>query len=137
MFTHIMVPVDLTHTDKIARALETAGLLGKTTGAKITYVGVTAETPTGLAHNPQEYAAKLAEFAATQGTAYGVTADARAIASHDPTVDLNDTLLKTADALQADCIVMASHIPNITDHLWPSHGGTVAKRAHASVFVVR
>lgn len=137
MFTHIMVPVDLAHADKIDRALETAGLLGKTTGAKITYVGVTAQTPTGLAHNPEEYAAKLAEFAAAQGAMHGVSVDAHAFVSHDPTVDLNDTLLKAADTLQADCVVMASHIPNITDHLWPSHGGTVAKRAHASVFVVR
>lgn len=132
-----MVPVDLAHADKLDRALDVAGLLGKTMDAQVTYVGVTAETPTKLAHNPEEYAEKLGKFAADQGRSHGIDCQAKAYTSHDPAVDLNDTLLKAADELEVDCIVVASHIPNITDHLWPSHGGTVAKRANASVFIIR
>lgn len=137
MFKHIMVPVDLAHADKLGKALDTAGLIGKTSGASVTYVGVTAETPTGLGHNPEEYAANLDKFAKEQSGKHGVSADSKAYASHDPTVDLDDTLLKAAADIGADCIVMASHIPNITDRLWPSNGGTVAQKAKASVFVVR
>jgi nucleotide-binding universal stress UspA family protein len=137
MFKHIMVPVDLTHAERMSRALEAAGSLGKAHGAKVTYVGITAETPTAIAHSPTEYAAKLDTFAQGEGKAHGITARSKAYASHDPSIDLNDTLLKAADELEADCIVMASHIPNLADHLWPSHGGTVARRAHASVFVIR
>ncbi|PWR03497.1 universal stress protein UspA [Meridianimarinicoccus roseus] len=137
MYTHIMVPVDLAHADRLPRALETAALLGRAAQAKVTYVGVTAETPTGLGHNPDEYADRLAQFAQEQGEQHGITTAARAYASHDPAIDLNDTLLKAADDLEADCIVIASHIPNVADHLWPSHGGAVARRAKASVFVVR
>lgn len=137
MFKHIMVPVDLAHADKLDRALDVAGLLGRTMEAQVTYVGVTAGTPTKLAHNPEEYAEKLSKFVADQGRSYGIDAHAKACTSHDPTVDLNDTLLKAADELAVDCIVVASHIPNIADHLWPSHGGTVARRAKASVFIIR
>lgn len=137
MFKHIMVPVDLAHVGKLDRALDAAVLLGKGSDAKVTYVGVTTEAPSGLAHNPEEYGQRLADFAATQADKYGINADARAYASHDPAIDLNDTLLKAATDLGADCIVMASHIPNITDRIWPSHGGSVARRAQASVFVIR
>ncbi len=137
MFKHIMVPVDLAHADKLDRALNVAGLLGKTMAAQVTYVGVTAETPTGVAHNPKEYAERLSKFAAHQGRSHGIDGHAKVCISHDPAVDLNDTLLKAADELGVDCIVVASHIPNIADHLWPSHGGTVARRAKASVFVIR
>jgi len=37
----------------------------------------------------------------------------------------------------ADLVVMASHVPNVTDYIWPSHGGWVAEHSDASVFVVR
>ncbi len=137
MFKHIMVPVDLRHADHLARALETAANLGKQFDAPVTYVGVTPETPSATAHNPAEFEQKLSAFASAQADAHGHAAHAKSYASHDPSIDLNDTLLKAADDLDADLIVMASHIPNIADHIWPSHGGQVAKRAKASVFVVR
>jgi len=137
MFRHIMVPVDLKHVDKLPRALETAATLGKQFDAPVTYVAVTPETPTSLGHNPKEFDQHVKEFAAEQAKMYGHTADGKGYPSHDPTIDMNDTLLKAADELGADLIVMASHIPNVADHLWPSHGGQVAKRAKASVFVVR
>jgi len=137
MFEKIMVPVDLAHAGHLTRALETAAMLARQFDATVTYVGVTAEAPTSQAHNPDEFQRKLDDFAAEQAQRQGHRADAKAYPSHDPTVDLNDTLLKAAEDLGSDLIVMASHIPNIADHLWPSHGGQVAKRATASVFVVR
>ncbi|MCA8881138.1 MAG: universal stress protein [Rhodobacteraceae bacterium] len=137
MFEKIMVPVDLAHRKSLARALETAAALGKVFDAPVVYVGVTAETPTPSGHNPKEFQAHLDDFAAEESRSHGHKAEARAFPSHDPAIDLNDTLLKAADEIGADLIVMASHIPNVADHLWPSHGGQVAKRAKASVFVVR
>jgi nucleotide-binding universal stress UspA family protein len=137
MYNHIMVPVDLRHADHLTRALQVAAALGKQFDAQVTYVGVTPETPTSMGHNPQEFEEHLKEFAQSEAGKHGHKADAKGYPSHDPAIDLNDTLLKAADDLDADLIVMQSHIPNLADHLWPSHGGQVAKRAHASVFVVR
>ena len=37
----------------------------------------------------------------------------------------------------ADLVVMASHIPNVADHFWPSNGGSIASRADVSVMLVR
>ncbi len=137
MFKNIMVPVDLAHAGDLVRALQCAGDLAKHYGATITYVGVTASAPSALAHNPKEYQAKLAEFAGAQGKAHGVTTSAHTVISHDPTADLDDALLKASKELNADLVVMASHLPNLTDYIWPSNGGKVAAHAKASVMVVR
>jgi hypothetical protein len=32
---------------------------------------------------------------------------------------------------------MASHVPGLTEYVWPSNGGKLAGHAKASVFVVR
>ncbi len=137
MFSNILVPVDMNHLDHLQRALEVAAGLGGHYGAPVHYVGVTAETPTAVAHNPDEFAARMREFAAGEAERYGITAEGHGYPSHDPAIDLNKTLLKAVDDIGADLVVMASHIPNIADHLWTSHGGYLASHAHVSVFIVR
>ena len=137
MFTTIVVPVDLAHEDKLGKALTVSADLAKQYGAKIIYLGVTSAMPGKLGHNPAEYAEKLQAFAAAQAAKFGITADAKAEVSHDPTIDLDKTLMKAADAVGADLIVMASHVPGLADYIWPSNGGTVASHSKASVMVVR
>lgn len=137
MYRRIMVPVDLAHIDKLDKALGSAAGLAKHFGAPVTYVGVTAATPSAVAHTPSEYAKKLAAFAKSQGDAHGIDADAKPITSHDPAIDLDGALLDAVEELGADLVVMASHVPNLTDYLWPSHGGKLATHAKTSVFLVR
>ena len=137
MFKRIMVPVDLTHADKIDKALDVAGDLAAHYGATLVYVGVTAPAPSPIAHTPQEYAEKLAVFAAEKGKAHGAEAESRAYTSHDPAIDLDDTLLQAVKETGADLVVMASHIPNVTDYIWPSNGGAIATHSDATVMVVR
>ncbi|MEQ9695252.1 universal stress protein [Shimia sp. SDUM112013] len=137
MYTHIMVPVDLAHTGRLDKALTCAADLAKLYGARVTYVAVTAAAPGAVAHNPAEFATKLATFAETQRTAHGIDVRSHAITSHDPTVDLDPALLKTVGEIGADLVVMASHVPNLTDYIWPSNGGTIAGHAKVSVMVVR
>ena len=137
MYSKIMVPVDLTHADQLQKALSTAADLAKFYNIPVCYVGVTAATPGSIAHNPDEYAGKLEAFAQDAAKKGGHEATALARVSHDPAADLNPTLLKAVEETGADLVVMASHIPNIADHLWPSHGGQIASHSNASVFVVR
>ena len=137
MFKHIMVPVDLAHAGQLDKALTCASDLAKLYGAKVTYVAVTAATPGSVAHNPKEFAEKLDAFAAEQAKAHGIDASAHAVTSHDPTVDLDPTLLKAVTETGADLVVMGSHVPNITDYIWPSNGGTIAGHAKVTVMVVR
>lgn len=137
MYKQIMVPVDLTHAEHLEKALQTAADLAKHYGIPVCYVGVTPEAPSPVAHNPAEFAQKLESFASEQAGKHGHQASAKAYASHDPAVDINDTLLKAIRETGADLVVMQSHVPNVTDYIWPSHGGSVASHAEASVFIVR
>jgi len=51
-YTHIMLPIDLKHADRMGKAIETALALAVQFGAKLTFVGVTSELPGRSAHNP-------------------------------------------------------------------------------------
>ena len=137
MFTRIMVPVDLAHAERLDRALRCAADLARHYGATIIYVGVAAAAPGSLAHSPGEFAEKLRTFALSQGESAGVPVESLALTSHDPAVDLDATLLGAVEQTGADLVIMASHIPNLADHLWPSNGGTVARRAKTSVMIIR
>lgn len=137
MFSRIMVPVDLGHKERLAKAMKVAADLGRLYGAPVIYAGVTGNVPSKLAHRPAEFTEKLAAFAAEQGRAEGIDAGHHAIVSHDPSIDLDPALIRAAEELGADLIIMASHIPNLTDYVWPSNGGTVASHAKVTVMVVR
>lgn len=137
MFRRIMAPIDLSHADRLSRALDVAADAAKHYGAELIYVGVTASTPSAVAHNPQEYERKLKDFADRSGEAHGIATAAKTYVSHDPGSDLDDTLLKAIREIGADLVVMASHVPGLQDYLWPSNGGKIASHADISVFIVR
>ncbi len=137
MFKQIMVPIDLGHADDMARAVEVAAGLAKVYGANLTFVGVSSPLPGDVAHTPEEFADKLSAFALAQGEKFGVTAAAHAALSHDPSSDLDETLMKATQDLRADLIVMATHVPGLVNTIWPSHGGRLASRSDVSVFLIR
>ena len=137
MFTRIVVPVDLAHTELLDKALETASDLARHYGATLTYVSVTAETPTSIARNPEEFGEKLADFARARAAADGLTIDAVPYIATDPTIDIDAILLRAAEEAGADLVVIASHKPGLADYFWGSHGGRLASHAGISVFVVR
>lgn len=137
MYKRIMIPVDLSHIDKSETALAVVADLAKHYDAIVTYVAVTSNAPSAIAHNPEEFALKLANFAEDQGALRGHRTAARSVISHDPAVDLDKNLVRAVDEIGADLIVMATHIPNMADMLLPSHGGALARHTEASVFLVR
>ncbi|MCC5969430.1 MAG: universal stress protein [Pararhodobacter sp.] len=137
MYTSIMVPVDLAHLPQIARAIDTAGDLARHYGAALTFVSITAEAPTAIAHNPQEFEAKLAAFAAEQTTRLGVPIKAKAYAATDPSIDIDKKLLQAVTDTGADLVVMASHRPGLADYFWAAHGARLAAHTEISVFLVR
>jgi len=137
MFRKIMMPIDLAHADKLEKARTAGADLAKHYKVPVCYVAVAASTPGSLGHNPAEFAEKLEAFGKGEAERFGITTEVKAITSHDPTIDLDKTLLTAIDQTGSDVVVMASHIPNIADRLWPSNGGTIASRSKASVFVVR
>lgn len=137
MYRKIMTPVDLAHLDQLGKALSTTADLAKHYGIPVCYVGVTASTPGAVAHTPEEFAAKLEAFGRQQAAEHGHSVTTKALVSHDPAIDLDKTLLKAVAETGSDLVVMQSHVPNITDYIWPSNGGAIASHSEASVFVVR
>jgi nucleotide-binding universal stress UspA family protein len=137
MYQTIMVPVDLAHADKLDKALSAAADLAKLYHATVHVVGVTAAAPSEVAHNPKEFADKLAAFAADQSDRLGIEIAAKATVSHDPTRDLDDALAEVGRELGADLVVMASHVPGFMDHFFSSNAGWLAVHEDISVFVVR
>lgn len=132
-----MVPIDLTHREKMRTAITLAADLAKLYDSEVCYVGATTPTPSSVAHTPKEYGEKLAEFAKSEGDAHGQDVTSHTVISHDPTADLDHDLVKAISEVGADLVVMATHIPNIGDFIWPSNGGRLATHTDASVFLVR
>ncbi len=137
MFKRIMAPVDLAHVDRLGTALDCAADLAKHYGVPIVYVGVTSSAPSNLAHNPEEFGQKLGAFAAQEAAKHGVDASVHTAIAHDPTTEIDDALMRAIGDTGADLVVMASHVPNVMDYIWPSNGGKLAEHAKCSVMVVR
>ncbi|MEM7176443.1 MAG: universal stress protein [Pseudomonadota bacterium] len=137
MFKTLMVPVDLAHPERLERALAMAALVARASEGEIHLVAVTMSAPTALAHSPEEFDAKLEAFAAEQGALRKVAMRAHTVLSNDPSIDLDGLLIETADALGADLVVMATHVPGMAEYVFASHGGHLAAHAKQSVLLVR
>ncbi|MCT8970483.1 universal stress protein [Microbaculum marinisediminis] len=137
MYKKIMVPVDLAHVEVLGKAIDTATDLAKLYAIPVCFVGVTAETPTSVAHTPEEFARRLKAFGEKQAAAHGLTIETAAYPSHDPSVDLDKTLIAAAHETGADLVVMATHVPGVLKHIFSTQGAQVASHADVSVFLVR
>jgi len=137
MYDRIMVPTDIAHPRSMEKAMATSAALAKEFDATITLVGVTVSQPTKVARDPVEYRRKLESYAETQTGAHGVPFAAKAVTSHDPATDLERVLREQRKALDADLVVMASHVPTVGELLRRSNAGNFARHTETSVFVVR
>lgn len=137
MFKHMIVPIDLAHQESLNRALVCAAKMSKDNNIPITYVGVTSSVPSAAAPSPGDFQKKLDAFAAEQGEIHGIDAKAHTSVVIDLATDLEAALIKAIDNLDADLVVMASHVPGWFEHFWHSHGGKLASHARCSVMIVR
>ncbi len=137
MFKTIMVPVDMAHREALGKALGCAGDIARLYGAEIVLVGVTSSSPSATAHNPDEFRARLDAFAAAEAETLEAAVRAVAIVTPDPRADIDDVLLRAVREVDADLVVMASHVPGLMEYVWPSNGGKIAEHAKCSVLVVR
>lgn len=137
MFTTLIVPVDLAHTDQMEKAVTAAADLAKLYGAKAHMVGVTMSGPTKVATGEADFTEKLTNFATLCSDTHGATFKPVVKLSNDLSIDLDSVLMDTAEELQADLIVMASHTPGLAEHLFASNAGYIASHMKTSVMVIR
>lgn len=137
MFSKIMVPVDLAHTETLEKAINVAADMAKLYGASICLVGVSASAPSQAARNEDVYKEKLAKYAEDQSAKYGLQFDHQAVHSNDPAIELDDALAKTGKKLGADLVVMASHVPRFMDHFFSSNASHLLAHTLISLVIVR
>ena len=115
MYRKILAPIDLAHRERLSKAIDTAVDLAGRWGIPVVLAGVTEATPSAVAHNPQEFAQKLAALAAELSERSGVAVESRAYTAHDPATQIDETLLKAVEDTGADLVVIASHAPSLGD----------------------
>ncbi len=139
MYKKIMVPVDLEHVEAAEKSFDVAADQAAKHKATLYYVAITTKVPNMAAPSPEKFNEALEQFAKKQSEKYGLPIEAKGISSVDVSRELHKQLLKVAEEIDADLIVMASHVPTVADklHLVSSHAGHIAGHAKCSVYVVR
>jgi nucleotide-binding universal stress UspA family protein len=137
MFDRIIVPIDLSHTDQLEKAMAVAAGIAKTHDATLHAVGVTPTLPGQVAHTPAEHAEKLRAWAAAKADELGVAIETHSVPSADPQIDMDEKILEEARRLKADLIVMATRVPGFAERIFTAHGPDLAAHAEMSVFLVR
>lgn len=139
MFNEILVPVDLAHIEISSAMIDKAKKIAEQNNARLVLLNVIPDIPTfAAAHVPLE---------AYQDILTNAQIDLdRLIAFHQlPSTTVARvkqghparTIVRAADEMKADLIVIASHQPGLSDYLLGSVAGRVVRHAHCSVLVLR
>lgn len=134
MFSKILVPVDMRHTNESQRAISAAVELSRQVGAKL-YI-LTVWRPLGhhsLQEMPEDHKPEFEAFVSEQSREHGV--EFTAVFEHADSA--SDRIREVAEDLGIDLVVMASHDPRFTDYLLGSNATHVALHTSCTVMIVR
>ena len=141
MYRNILVPVDLSDKHSWRKALPTAISLCETFEGKLHLITVVPEFGLPMVGQffPEGYEAKLRQHAAKQLRDFAAQQvpgeiECRRIVAEGK---VYQEILKAADAIKADLIVMGSHRPELSDYLLGPNAARVMRHAKCSVMVVR
>jgi nucleotide-binding universal stress UspA family protein len=141
MYRNILVPVDLSDKHSWRKALPTAISLCETFQGKLHLMTVVPEFGLPMVGQffPEGYEAKLRQHAAKQLRDFAAQQvpgeiECRRIVAEGK---VYQEILKAADAIKADLIVMGSHRPELSDYLLGPNAARVMRHAKCSVMVVR
>ena len=135
MYTNILIPVILDHPEKNETAFEAARALADE-GAHFTLLHVIEDIPVYVSeYVPSDFILearktlhdRLDELAKTLPNCHAATTQGRP----------GTQILKWAEDNNSDCIVIASHQPNISDILLGSVAHYVVRHAKCAVHVIR
>jgi nucleotide-binding universal stress UspA family protein len=141
MYRNILVPVDLSDKHSWRKALPTAVSLCETFEARLHLITVVPEFGLPMVGQffPEGYEAKLRQQAAKQLKEFAAQQVPGAIECRRIVAEgkVYQEILKAADAIKADLIVMGSHRPELADYLLGPNAAKVMRHARCSVMVVR
>lgn len=138
-FENILVAVDLGDESSWKEVLPTAVDQAQHTAGKLHIVTVVPEEPPQLAWLPKDYSSKMIAHANTQLTQLlesHVPEEVRA-QHHVRQGTIYSEIVKLANELKIDLIVMASHRPELKDYLLGPNAARVLRHAECPVLVIR
>jgi nucleotide-binding universal stress UspA family protein len=141
MFASILLPVDLGDSSSWERALPIAAALARSFSAQLHLITVLPEfgMPIVGSYFPDDFEARtfeVAKQALATFVAEHVAADLKA-ETHIGHGTIYSEIIKAADRLGCDLIVMASHRPEMRDYLLGPNAARVARHSARSVLIVR
>ncbi len=141
MFKSILLPVDLASEDGGTKPLELAVALAREGGGVIHAVCVVPDFGMSIvgAHFGADFERKALDEAAEKLKAWvaeHVPDEVRA-EPHVAHGRIYDQILKAADKLGCDAIVLGAHRPDFSDYLLGPNAARVVRHARQSVMVVR
>lgn len=131
--THILVPVDMRHREASQLAVESAVYLARQAGAKVSILTVINPLGTHLTEMPEARKPDFEAFVAAEAErlSHAITP---LFESHEA---VNETIQKVIAKQGVDFVVMATHHPKLSDHLFGSHASQTALHANCSVLILR
>lgn len=136
MYKNILIPVDMSHSDRAEPMIEAAGKLGGG-NAEITLITIIEDAPSYvMVQLPEDV---LEEETANARQALEALAAKAGVAAN---VEIgrgraHSAILAHAERGGADLIIVASHKPGMQDFLLGSTAARVVRHAGCSVFVLR
>ena len=143
MYKNILVPVDVFEIGLADKALSHAQFLAQSASGQIHLVHVNPLFSLQLmcgfisdARKMEDYLVKNSEEKLAE-LAKKSSLPESDIHIHVRSGNIRDEVIKLADELQADVVIIGSRNPNIQTHLLGSEAASIVRYAHVPVFVVR
>jgi len=141
MFRKVLTAIDINDPKGAERAIAAARLLTVAEGAELHVVNVVPGAGMAMvgSYLGPEHAQKMLEEArgALQAWLDEKTPDGPQAVPHVVQGTIYDMIIKTANQIGADVIVVGSHRPELKDYLVGPNAARVVRHAKQSVFVVR
>ncbi len=139
MFKKILAPIDFAHVEKSKAIFDHAKVLADANGSELTLLNVVLEIPPYVAleipKGAQDKTMTQAEFTLSRlAKENGLPPTTKVeIREGNP----SNEILRMAEEMEADLIIVASHQPGLADYLLGSVAGKVVRHAQCTVLVLR
>lgn len=142
MYRSVLVPIDLSEADLTRQLIPQVEIHAKT--AKVHFLAVIPSVPMyaslGLAYSgefPDKNGLQAKALLKLEDIVKQFNIPEGRVQTHVVYGPPKDQILKVADAIAADLIIIASHQPGISTYLLGSTASAVVRHAHCPVLVVR
>ncbi|MBV9112480.1 MAG: universal stress protein [Hyphomicrobiales bacterium] len=140
MFKNILVPVDIAEVDIAKLGFDEAVELAKLSGASLRLIHVRSPVPYAMnEYIPAEYydSDEKSVLKALEKIAAKLDLPKDRVTVVSPFGSVYDEVLKEAERMNADLIVVGSHRPNWSTYLIGSNAANIVRHASCSVLVIR